>query len=417
MRARALILGAVALTLAACTAKERPLPTAKVTKGPFVRKVLAEGTLKAVKSTPVSAPGSDMSFKVGWLADEGARVAKGDVVVRFDPSESEKALRGGLSERDTAQARAFRERADGGSTVTNLGRDAEQAGRERVAAETWEAKDPELYSRQEIVEATVDAGLAGHREGYYRKNRDIRRDLMKTNLELTGIDARKAKLKIDKAEKERAALEVLAPHDGIVLFKRNWRGELPQVGQNVWSGMSIAELPDTSLLEAEIQVLEADAGGLAKGKRATVVLEGRAGEQAGTVKSVDAVARPRQRGVPVQYFGAILSLEKTDPLAMRLGQRIVATLFLDEEKEALSIPRQALFEKDGKVVAYRKTATGFEAVPVKIGASALGRVLVKEGLTENDVVALRDPASKPENGAKGSQTPDAPVSGAKKGAS
>jgi hypothetical protein len=54
---------------------------------------------------------------------------------------------------------------------------------------------------------------------------------------------------------------------------------------------------------------------------------------------------------------------------------------------------------------------------VKIGASALGRVLVKEGLAENDVVALRDPASKPENGAKGSQTPDAPVSGAKKGTS
>ncbi|HEX7581232.1 MAG TPA: hypothetical protein VF580_14645, partial [Thermoanaerobaculia bacterium] len=62
------------------------VPVLKLRKSPFDRKVQAEGVLKAEKATPLSATGQDMTFKIGWIAEDGARVKKGDVVVRFDPS-------------------------------------------------------------------------------------------------------------------------------------------------------------------------------------------------------------------------------------------------------------------------------------------------------------------------------------------
>jgi RND family efflux transporter MFP subunit len=337
-----------------------------------------------------------VSLKIGWMIDDGSPVKAGDVVLRLDPSQTVKLLADGRAERATSDRRGEKDRAESGALVTNLGRDAEQARRERTTAETFQSRDPELFSRHEIIEADIDVSLATRKERHAVGSKAEREALARTGRELIALDARRAQLKIDKAERELAALELKAPHDGIVVLKRNWRGELPQVGQVVWSTQTLAEIPDLGQLEAEVWVLEADAGGLAPGRPASVSLEGEAGAPVpGKVKSVDALARPRLRNVPIQYFGAVLSLDATDPARMKPGQRVAATIDLGGEERALVVPRQALFERDGKTVVYRREKGGFTPVPVTLGASALGRVAVASGLGDGDVVALVDPEAGP----------------------
>jgi RND family efflux transporter MFP subunit len=307
-----------------------------------------------------------------------------------------KLLADGRAERATADRRGEKDHVESGALVANLGRDAEQARRERSTAETFQSRDPELFSRHEIIEADIDVGLATQKEHHAVASRRERQGLAKTNGQLIALDGRKAQLKIDKAERELAALELKAPHDGIVVLKRNWRGELPQVGQVVWSGQALAEIPDLTKLEAEIWVLEADAGGLAPGRPATVSLEAHAGAPvSATVKSVDALARPRLRNVPIQYFGAVLSLSSTDASRMKPGERVAATLDLGGEKDALVVPRHAVFDRGGKSVVYRRTRGAFEPVPVTLGTTALGRVSIASGLAEGDVIALVDPDARP----------------------
>ncbi|HSN28104.1 MAG TPA: hypothetical protein VLT45_17575, partial [Kofleriaceae bacterium] len=63
---------------------------------------------------------------------------------------------------------------------------------------------------------------------------------------------------------------------------------------------------------------------------------------------------------------------------------------LDQE-DAVAVPRQAVFDRDGKTVVYRQKADGFEPVPVELGAATSGRVVIKTGLEADDVIALRDP--------------------------
>jgi len=55
------------------------------------------------------------------------------------------------------------------------------------------------------------------------------------------------------------------------------------------------------------------------------------------------------------------------------------------------VPRQAVFEKEEKSVVYVRDSGDFKAVEVELGAAALGRVVIAEGLNDGDVVALRDP--------------------------
>ncbi len=389
----------VALVLVAATLRPSPratVPTLVVQKGPLGRIVRAEGVLKAVEATPVRVPGNDVSLKVGWMIEDGTAVKAGDVVVRLDPTQTVKSLADGRAERATADHRGEKEQAESGALVANLGRDAEQARRERTTAETFQSRDPELFSRHEIIEADIDVGLATTKEHHAVSSRRERQGLATTSGQLIALDGRKAQLKIDKAERELAALELKAPHDGIVVLKRNGRGDLPQVGQVVWSGQTLAEIPDLNELEAEIWVLEADAGGLAPGRPATVSLEAHSGTPlAAKVKSVDALARPRLRNVPIQYFGAVLSLSSTDAARMKPGERVAATLDLGGEKDALLVPRHAIFERAGKTVVYRRAHGEFTPVPVTLGTAALGRVAIATGLSEGDVIALVDPEARP----------------------
>lgn len=393
--------GAAAAALALGAARLRPsaspeTPTFVVRRADLARTALAEGVLRAVEAAPVRVPGDDVALKIGWMIDDGSPVKAGDVVLRLDPSQTVKSLAEGRAERVTSEMRGVKSDAESDALVANLGRDAEQARLERATAETFQSRDPELFSRHEIIEADIDVGLATRKERHAVSSQRERRALGATNGDLVGLEVRKAQLKIDKAERELAALELKAPHDGIVVLKRNWRGELPQVGQAVWSGQVLAEVPELTRLEAEIWVLEVDAGGLAPGRAATVLLESR-GEDAvpAKVKSVDALARPRLRNVPIQYFGAVLSLGATDPARMKPGQRVSARIDLGTEKGVLVVPRQAVFERGGQTVVYRLSGKGFAPVAVALGGSALGKVAIASGLAVGDVIALVDPEAAP----------------------
>ena len=368
------------------------VPVARAERGDFGRHVEAEGNLKAVKATVLTAPmEAQGALKIAWLAPDGSRVASGDVVIRFDPTDAEKNLSDGQAERQTAENRISGRRAEGEGTLRNLDRDAGMAGLELKYAREFQSKDPDIFSRIEIIESQLDESLATRRKDNAEAVRGIRDRLTKLDLDLLAIERHKADLKIEQAKKGLAALEVRAPHDGIVVLQREWRG-VPKVGDTVWKGQPLAEIPGLDAMEAEVYVLEADAGGLAPGLPAEVTLESRPDRTfAAKAIKVDALAKPRVNWVPVQYFGVTLELKQTEPEIMKPGQRVRARLTLDARKDAISIPREAVVEKDGGKIVYRRRGFGFEPVKVELGPAALGRVVIEKGLSAGDVVALRDP--------------------------
>lgn len=387
--------------------REPGVPTETVQPRAFARLVPAEGALRAVRATPVSVPmGAAGPFRVGWIADDGARVKAGEPIVRFDPSEIEKELEDAADDLAGAHLKADKERAHGSAEVRKLERDLSLARDELTAAREFQKKDETVFSRVEITESEIDEELARNREAHAQQARRGQERLSGAELDLLGIDMRQAEAKIRRAREALAALTVTAPHDGVLVLKRNWRGETTRVGDSVWNGQALAEIPDLARMQAEVYVLEADAGGLAPGKPATMTLESRPGvEHAARIGRVDALARPRFRGSPVQYFSVTLTLDRTDPGIMKPGQRVRAVLRLDELPRALTVPRQAVFEKDGRTVLYRRQGHGFEPIPVTLGPSGAGRVVVESGLRPGDVVALADPTKPVEPAETGTPEP------------
>lgn len=387
------LLVAVTLVFLSCGKDSDDVATIKVEPTQFTRRVTAEGTLKAVKATPITAPhDAPQALKVAWIADDGALLKQGDVIVRFDSTDFENMLLRGQEDRATASNKLNKAGAEASATRTNLKRDARLAQSELDSAKRFTFDDAEVFSRYARIEAEVDQGLASHKKQHAEEVLGVRDSLARVERDLLSIEDRKAGMKISQAEQGLRALQVVAPHDGILVLTRSWRGDLPRIGDMMWRGQPIGEIPELVSMKAEVFVLEADAAGLAVGQKAIVTLESNPDISfPGKIQSVDKMARPRIPRQPVQYFGVTVELASTDAAMMKPGTRVRAVLELENQANAFAIPRQALFEKEGKKLVYRKKGTTYEPVEVTIGSSSAGRVVVTKGLNAGDEIAMEDP--------------------------
>ena len=388
------------LLLATACHHSASVATYRVSPSRFTRRVTAEGTLKAVEATVITVPHDvPKPLKIAWIAEDGAAVKKEESVVRFDPTDFRNDLLGGNEDRATAANKLTKADTDSHTTRTNLQRDAHQADSELAAARRFKFDDAEVFSRYQRIESETDQQLAAEKKQHAQEVLGVRDTLAKTDRDLLAIEDRKAGLRIRNAEQGLKSLQIVAPHDGILVLQRDWRGELPRVGATVWQGSPIGEIPDLKAMKAEVFVLEADAAGLAVGQKAFVSLAARPDVRyGGKVTSVDKLARPRMRGVPVQYFGVTVTLDRTDPSVMKPGTRVSTVLELENLANAFTIPRQAMFEKDGKKIVYRKHGARFDPVEITIASSSAGRVVVTKGLGKGDELALTDPTNKKDEG-------------------
>jgi len=372
-------------------------PLHRVERGEFVRRVVAEGQLRAVEATPVTVPVEVQDVvKIAWLAPDGSRVRAGEVVARLDPSDFLTQREDAVADRGMAREKTAKAEAQRRADLDGLARDAELARREMEAARTFQRRDAELFSRFERLESELDVELAEARRRHAEGLRDGRGRLSATQLDLLVLERRKAEIQLRRAERVLGASDITAPHDGILLLQRDWRGEPMRPGQQVWAGMKLAEIPRLARMEAEVWVLEADAGGLAVGQRADLTVDAAPGRAfAATVRRVDSLARPRMRGAPVQFFGATLEIAASDPEVMKPGQSVRADVVLERLAGVVAVPRQAIFERDGRPFAYRRQGDVFVEAVVELGSADGGRVVVSRGLEPGEWIALRDPHRPP----------------------
>ncbi|HYU16696.1 MAG TPA: HlyD family efflux transporter periplasmic adaptor subunit [Candidatus Acidoferrum sp.] len=382
------------------------VPTMEVALEHFTRRITAEGNLKSVKATPITPPragGEPRPMKIAWMIADGSAVTAGQVILRFDSTELERQLADGKADLASARAKLARERLEARTAEKGRTTAAALAAAELEKTERFQNKDVEIFSRHQVVESTIDAALSRAKMDHARDAEKIEKQLTRSKIGLIETELRKAELAVEEARAGLESLEVKAPHAGILVFKRDWNDHLPREGEQVWPGMTVAEIPILDEMEAEVFVLEADGGGLGRDIAARVVVEARPGvEYRARARHVDELAQPRIPGQPVRYFAVTLSLERTDGRAMKPGQRVRATLILDKEA-ALIVPRQAIAQREGQSVVYRQGGDRFTPVEVELGASTPGRVVIEKGLAAGDRIALRDPTLAPGEAAGPSQ--------------
>ena len=381
------------LLLAACaggTHDAAVLERASV--GPAQLGVQAEGELHAAKSTPLAVPGQQWAQRqLDWMLPDGSWVKKNEVVARFSAATSKLELSDALLDlQRNALARAAKQ-ADLGATQGQLQVDMTQVAGQLAIAQRYAHAQTDALARNTILDAVQDEHFLGVKQDVlnWREGTASKRG----KAELALIDAQRASsdLTAKLRREDLAALEIRAPHAGLLVLKTDWSGDKPRIGASMWAGNTFADLPDTTNMEVEMYVPQAQAQGLKPGLTVDLSPLGVPVQKVSSkISWVAAAAAARNRQSPVKYLAlkASVPADAVERYRWTPGQRFVATIVLLRSAQALTVPNIAI-DSSGKAASVSVRVAGHdEKRRVTLGVRGPSRSQVLDGLHAGDEVVI-----------------------------
>jgi HlyD family secretion protein len=372
------------------------VPTTAVTKGEFIDYMQVRGEVKAVRSIPLTAPSSAGDLQILELAKNGTNVKKGDVVVRFDAVPIQRTLAEKQSELKQAEEEIGKTEAQYQIQEQQAQTDLVKARYDVQRAEL-DAATQEFLPRLEGEQKQV--ALATARERLREADRKLKalRDITRAEVASKRQKRDKARLDVQQAQRQLGALELTTPVDGVVAIMPNWRACCPppefKAGDRAWPGQIIADVPELATMRVTARLEEAERGRMQPGQKVIVRADAIPDrELTGTIGDISTLARIDFSNWPPQRnFDLIVQLDQTDP-RLRPGMNTTVRVAVDRVPEAVLIPVRAVFEKNGRSVAYVAQQRGaWEERIVKVARRGQEQLVVSEGVKPDERVALKDP--------------------------
>ena len=377
------------------------IPTGKVARGPLKLTVYATGELRAGRTMSLMAPPAGGSLRIVKLLQTGTAVKKDEVVIEFDPADQQFALEQAKTDLDEADQQIVKMKADNAVQASQDALDILGA-RYNVRRGELDTAGNEFIGAIEAQKNTLT--LEENRRRLEQLQGDAAQRSVTSGAALAVLQERRTKavLAMERAKGIIDNLVVKSPIDGIISVKENRDGQffffsgmvLPQYreGDTTFSGRNIADVVENGRMEVRAKVTETDRDNLKAGQPATVQIDALPGRTFNA--KVGALSGGASRGSffetsAIRQFDIGLELEKPEP-GMRAGSSLRVVIDGDEIPNALHVPRQGVFEKNGKNFVYLQIGDRFDRRDVKVVNRTESRAVIS-GLNDGDVIALIDP--------------------------
>jgi HlyD family secretion protein len=408
MRRRLLVLAAVLAVLAAiawgairivarvtASTAAVELPTTRVKRGRVTITVTARGELQGGNSEMLTVPQTGgNTVAITYLREPGELVEAGDVVVQFDTTQQEYNLREAEADLAEAGQQVIKAEADGQAL--------DEETRYQVESTTADVKLAELEIRKNPLLAAIVArqnalalDAANNRQHQAGQDLNNKKATAAAGVAIQQAALNKAKVMMDIAQKTIDGMTLKAKTSGYVNIQQNsnlmigYYGMtlLPyQLGDNVNTGMAVAQIPDLKSWEVSAQVGELDRGHLTPGQKVSVAVVALAGQTfSGHVKSLGGTG-----GSPwARHFECRISLDQPSP-DLRPGMTSNLVITVESLDNVTWVPSQALFESDGRTFVYLKTPAGFMPHDVTLVRRSESQAVLT-GVSEGGIVAMSSP--------------------------
>ena len=379
------------------------VPTARVAEGDVPVVVHTTGELRPVRAVGLVAPAIGGPLQILNIMATGTPVKEGDVVVEFDLSEQEERLAQAKSELAQAEQEITKLRADivvqrAQEQVTLLTARYDVRRAQLDVQANTEASD--LVSVIDAKKNVLILEEAKGRLAQLESDLKSREATDRASLAVLEEKRNKARLLMETAQRNIDMMRIRAPFDGLVAVKDNdinnasWTGTVVpeyRAGDTVWPGRPVAEVLHESGLELVAKVTEYDRAHLNAGQKAEVAIHAVQGATLpATIKAVAGASRREVFGWDSTRLFDV-SLHVTGGTAnLRPGLTSHVRVTGDSIKKARYLPRQALFQQDGKPVVFVRRGRSFEPREVKISDRTETHIVVSD-LPVGTEVALRNP--------------------------
>jgi multidrug resistance efflux pump len=369
-----------------------------VRRGDLHARLLLSGELRAARALPVVVPATpSFEVQIRWLAEDGSRVAAGKPVAEFDNSSllaklEEQRLAAATAAADLARIQA-QSRADEAEKEFGVEQARTDLAKARIAA----AVPAELLPRRDFQDHQLKLRQAESALG--KAVEDLAAQRAKA-----AADAGVQQIVLDQARRDAAVattaigeLTLRAQRDSLVVVSEHpVEGRKFQAGDNVWAGMTVATLPETSSMMVEAALSDVDDGRVAPGMQAACILDAYPGiRYRGRVVEVAGVARESRRTALLRSIAVSIALDAVPPrdaARLRPGMSVRAEIDAAPVRDALLVPRAALdLGEPGAPPRVRLAGGG--AAPVRLGPCDAFWCVAASGVREGEALRGRSPAA------------------------
>jgi len=338
-----------------------------------VKKVLQlDGELRAVRSRTIFGGSSFEDVKIVYMPPEGTVVKAGDLALELDSTNTLNKIKDTDEKIVAAENEIVRVKSQHESALRDL---------EVELSKLWlvyeqaklKAKVPnEVVSRREFQEAqlALEKGKTEY-ENHLNKIEQKKKE-QAAELQVKIIEKDKLKVQLDRARSDLDGMKIKAPTDGMVLYNDHWneRRKL-QIGDVVWPGWPVVQLPDLTEMEVLAQVNEVDGPRLSIGSRAEVKLDSYPDKViTGEIKDISQTAIKANRMAKAKIFRVTISLNQTLMEIMKPGMSALVSVTIGETQPNLLVPRATVrFDGETAKVTRIESADARREVAVTVLAT------------------------------------------------
>jgi HlyD family secretion protein len=331
-----------------------PVEHFAVKTGPITEEVMGTGTLEPRVQATISAKISGRVSQV--LADQGDRVAKGQVLAVLDDGDLRQQVE--VARADEAATKAGVERA----AAEVVSAEATALHARSVFARMSSLAKQEVISTQELDDATQQHDVA--------EAQLSRAQLAKVELERQVI---KAEASLQYSQEKLADTQISAPFDGLVIRRDRDPGAI------VVPGSSILQVISTEEMWVAAWIDEASMPNLTVGQGSRVVFRSEPGKSyKGTLTRISPLADRETR----EFLADVLVKEL--PKTWAVGQRAEVYVQTASKENALVVPQKAIVWQKGKPGLFVSNGGHASWKSVELGLRGADMAEIRSGVAEGE---------------------------------
>ena len=370
------------------------IETAAVKFGDFYLDVTEEGEIDATNAINISSPAMSWRYgqlKINMIVEDGTLVKKGDTVIVFDQSEVMKSKVDKEASLEIARAELDKLIASHESKINELEANLKVTEIDHKISEiNFEQSEYEAdITRKEIKLNLEKAKISLNKAKEEIKNqKKIQKEEIQQNL----LKIKQLEADVEDAQNTLNKLTVITPEPGIAILRTNWTTKSKwQVGDQIWSGNPMINLPDLSELKVNVDINEVDISKISVGQKVEIRLDAFTDTTfEGKVIKVANLAGFKDNDSKIKVFPIEILIKGTSEKLMP-GMTVSCKINVSKLEGKTYVPLEALFKNGAEEYVYIKTISGFKKQVVKTGLSNTDHVIIDKGLKEGEVIALSDP--------------------------
>ncbi len=332
-------------------------------------------------------PSRNWALSITHLAEEGRRVAAGELLVAFDGSNIDNQVRQLASNLAVARGelkslieKQAQDLADEKVALAQVESDAQKANRKAE-------QPPDLIASVEYRKLVEQKRLANEKLQRVRRRAPLVQQLRDAQRREIEIRVQRLEILHAAAARELAALTIHAPKAGTVIIGTTpmWGNKL-DVGNQVNPGIAVVELANEDRLAVEAAIPEYLAARLATGQRVRVLVDSAGGaEIEGRVHTVANTVRRKSQQAQVKVRDITVRFPTDAPAGLRLGMSVQIAVEVLLLPDVIAVPAASLSYRSGSPGVFLR---GGRWVPVTLGERSGDRFVVASGLEAGQEVRL-----------------------------